>query len=219
MRAAILAILLLSPAALGQTAPERITGTIESFAAPILNVKTAKAGTLAVTLAPEARVVANAKAALADIKPGDFLATTAMAGKDGRLEAQEVRIFAEALRGLGEGQYALTGTEKSLTNGTVSTMSAPEKGKPAVVKLSFHGAIAGPVGICSGHAPAPGQGPCTNEAEIVISPKTSVVRWELGNGRWLEPGKAVSLITLSAPDGKLKTYGVVVEHDGIKPLP
>lgn len=218
MRAALFAIVLMVSPALGDTAPQRITGTIINFAAPVLTVKTAK-GQTTVTLAPEARVVANQREKFATIKNGDFVATTSMAGKDGRLVAQELRIFPEPLRGLGEGQYPYAGTVKSLTNGTVSVITPAAKGKPGSLKLVFYGSTPGPNGICSGHAPAPGQGPCSSDADIVIGPKTTIVSWVLGDPSWLLPGKAVSLFAISDGAGKLSTYGVVAEHNGVKPLP
>lgn len=218
MRAVLLAFVLLSSAAFAETAPQRITGTIASYAAPVLTVKTAK-GTVAVTVVPDARVVANQKIKFADIRTGDFVATTSMAGKDGRLVAQELRLFPEALRGLGEGQYPYAGTSKSLTNGTVQTITAPAKGKAGVLKLGYHGGTAGPAGLCSGHAPAPGQGPCASDSEILIAPKTTLSRWEAGDQSWLEPGKAVSLFAVTEADGKLSSYGILVEHNGVKPLP
>jgi len=213
---------LLSIAAAGaQNTPgaEQIKGTVESFAAPVLTVKTAKGDSLAVTLAPVAHILANEKSDFATLKVGDFIASTSAAGKDGRLLAQELRLFPEPLRGLGEGQYPTDNGSKSLTNAAVTQIAATPKTKGGTIKLSFHGSTPGPNGLCSGHAPSPGQGPCTGDTEIVVGPKTTFSSWVLGDQSWLEPGKAVSLFVLTEPDGKRVTYGVLVEHNGVKPLP
>ncbi len=217
LAAAAFALLFSLFPASAQTAPQRITGTIESFAAAVLTVKTANGENLAITLPPEARVVANEKSQFSSIKPGDFVASTAAPSKDGRLQAKEVRIFPPSLRGLGEGQYPHA--DGSLTNAAVVSATAAPKGKGGVLTLSFHGSMPGPNGSCSGHAPAPGQGPCMGEAEIAVTAKTAVTAWVLGDLTWLEQGKAVSLFAVTGPGGKLSSPGVLVAHNGVKPLP
>jgi len=195
----------------------RITGTIESYAAPVLTVKTAKGQTVAITLSTNARILANERATFSSIKQGDFISSTATAGKDGRLVAKEVRIFPPALRGLGEGQYPHESA--SLTNASVTATTPAPKNKGGVLKLSFHGAVQGPTGTCSGHAPAPDQGPCIGDAEIVVGPKTLVTAWITGDEGWLLTGKSVSLFALADGNGKLSSPGALVEHNGVKPLP
>jgi hypothetical protein len=199
--------------------PQKLKGTIESFAAPVLTVKTAKGESHTIKIAPEARIVTNEKIDITKIKAGDFVATTSAAGKDGRLEALDVRLFPETLHGLGEGQYPYDNGSKSLTNGAVMGLTAAPKGKSTVMKLSFHGSTPGPNGMCSGHAPGPGLGPCASDTEIVVTPKTLILSWVLGDTSWLETGKTVSLYTVPDTGGKEVTYGVVVEHNGVKPLP
>jgi len=216
---ALLAALIAVPAAAETAAPQRITGAIVSFVAPVLTLKTAKGETIAVTLAPEAKVIANARSAFNTIKQNDFVALTAATGKDGKLKAKEVRIFPEPLRGFGEGQYPGDKAGQTRINGTVTEAATTVKGKGGTLKLSFHAAVANPLGICSGHAPAPGQGACTGDAEVLVTPATPVMAWVLGDRSWLEPDKAVSLYAVAGADGKLSTYGVIVERGGVKPLP
>lgn len=208
---------LATPAAQG---PQRITGVIVTFTAPALTVKTAKGTTEVVTLAPGAKVIANHRGAFNAIKANDFVSVTVGTGRDGRLSAREVRVFPEPMRGTGEGRYQAEKPELGRINATVTEAATTVAGKGGSLKLSFHGAVAGPIaGMCSGHAPAPGTGACTSDAEILVNPATPVSVWELGDASWLEPGKAVSLYTVPGPDGKPSTYGVIVEHNGVKPLP
>ena len=221
MRLAVAAAagLILAAAAGAETAPpQHITGVISSYAAPVLTIITAKGETLAVTLAPEAKVIANQRSQFNAIKSNDFVAVTAAAGSDGKLKAKEVRVFPEAMRGFGEGQYAGDKAEQSRINGTVKEAATTVRGKGGTLKITFHGAITGPGGVCSGHASAPGQGACTGETEVAVSPATPVVVWVLGDPSWLETGKAVSLYTVTGGDGKAATYGVIVEHGGVKPI-
>lgn len=200
------------------SAPERVTGTIVSFSAPDLTVKTAK-GPVTIALAANAKIIANERSSFNAIKQNDFVAVTAAAGKDGKLKAKEVRVLSEPLRGFGEGQYPGDKAEQTRINGTVTEASTTVKGKGGSLKVSFHAAAANVLGICSGHAPAPGKGACTGDAEVMVTPATPVMAWVPGDPSWLEIGKAVSLIAVAAPDGKRTTYGVIVERAGVKPLP
>jgi hypothetical protein len=215
----VFAAVLAAPAVAQTAPPQRIIGSITAFTAPTLTVITSKGETLAILLAPDAKVIANKRSTFNAIQQNDFVALTAVVGKDGKLKAKEVRQFPEPLRGVGEGLYPGDKTTETRINATVTEAATTVKGKGGTLKLSFHAAAANPLGICSGHAPAPGKGGCTGDAEILVTPATPVTNWVLGDPSWLATGKAVSLYTVMNSEGKLVTYGVVVEHDGIKPLP
>lgn len=217
MRFLAFALLLVLAPAQGEGSAQRVTGTIESYAAPLLTVKTAKGESVVIALSSGAHILGNQKTQFISIHQGDFISSSAAAGKDGRLAAKEVRILPPALHGLGEGQYPFGSA--SLTNATVVSATPAPKGKGGVLKLSFHGATQGPTGSCSGHAPAAGQGPCMGEADIVVGAKTPVTVWLPGDESWLQIGKAVSLYVASDAGGKLSSPGVLVEHNGVKPLP
>jgi hypothetical protein len=87
----------------GQGQPARILGTIDSFNGQNLSVKSQDGQLVSITVPPDLKVMANAKTSLADIKPGDFVGSAADKGPDGKLHAEEVHIFPEAMRGTGEG--------------------------------------------------------------------------------------------------------------------
>lgn len=212
------ATLVASAVAQNPPPPQRIKGTIESFAAPTLTVKTDQGTTVAVALTPDAKVIANEKSSLAAIKPGDFVASAAMLGPDGKLHSQELRIFPEALRGVGEGQYPMNQPNQSMTNATVQEVNGKVKTSQGVLKLTFHGSTPSANGVCSGHASAPGKGNCEGTTELVLDKNVPVMKWVLGDSSWLEKGKAVSVFAMTGPDGKLTARGVVVEHNGVKPL-
>jgi hypothetical protein len=208
-----------APAAPAPAAAQHIKGVIEELSGPALTVKTADGNAMTVTLTADAKIIANQRSALKEIKANDFLSSTAQAGPDGKLHAQEVRVFPEPMRGIGEGQYAGDAPNRSMTNATVTEVVAVAKGKPGSFKLTFHGSIATAGGGCSGHASGPGKGTCTGTTEILVGPKVPVMLWVLGDASWLEKGKAVSFFAVTGANGKLTTYGVVVEHNGVKPLP
>lgn len=189
--------------------PMQVQGTIMSFTAPVLVVRATDGRILAVTLKPEAKIVASEKSSSGAIKPNDFVSSSGGTDKDGTLGADELRILPDALRGMGEGQYPWEGTDRRLTNATVLEI-VPGEGKSVRLKLGFHGSVSGSDGRCSGHATAPGQGPCNGQSEITLGAKVPVTRWLLADTALLEPGKSVSLIALKANDGTLSSFGVIV---------
>ena len=63
-------------------------------------------------LAPNVLVLQTRPANLADIKPNDFVASAARIGTDGKLHSTEVRIFPDAMRGVGEGQRPMNDAGK-----------------------------------------------------------------------------------------------------------
>src|SRR4029077_17971793 len=72
-------------------------------------------------LVPNFLVLQNQTATLADIKPNDFVASAAARGGDGKLHSTELRIFPDAMRGVGEGQRPMNDARnQTMTNATVT---------------------------------------------------------------------------------------------------
>ena len=108
----------------------RIRGTVEKLDDHTLTVKSRDGQPVTVTLAPNVTVAYLVKKSLADIKAGDFVASTSVKETDGKNHSVELRIFPEAMRGLGEGQYAWDlGPGSLMTNATVSGVTARRKAK------------------------------------------------------------------------------------------
>jgi poly(3-hydroxybutyrate) depolymerase len=99
-----------------------VTGTIQSIATDSLQLRTADLQEVRVTLSPQTRVVKTVAATLNDVHQGDFIGTTALE-RDGKRVSTEVHIFAEALRGTGEGHYPWNQPDTTMTNGAVATMT------------------------------------------------------------------------------------------------
>src|SRR6185312_6308601 len=113
---------LLAGPALAQ-APNAVTvaGTVTAVESGSVTVKADDGKTETVKLAPNYIVVRNSPATLADIKPNDFVASAAARGADGKLHSTELRIFPEAMRGLGEGQNPMNDARgQTMTNATVT---------------------------------------------------------------------------------------------------
>ena len=195
--AGALSALLALPAA-AQNAPEgtptRIRGTVEKLDGQSLMVKSRDGQQLTIVLAPNFAVRYLVKKSLADVKSGDFVATTSTKGTDGKNHSVELRIFPEAMRGLGEGQYAWDLMPDSLmTNATVTGIAGAPQGQ--TLKVTYKG----------------------GESEIVVGPDTPVFTYESGDASLLKPGAAVFLVALKKPDGTLAAQGVTAEKDGLRP--
>jgi hypothetical protein len=177
-----------------QGTPTRIRGTVEKLDGQNLTVKSREGPELTIVLAPNFIVSYLVKKSLADIKSGDFVATTSTKGTDGKNHSVELRIFPEALRGVGEGQYAWDLMPDSLmTNATVTGIAGAPQGQ--TLKVSYKG----------------------GESEIVVGPETPVFGYGTGDASLLKPGAAVFIVALKQPDGTLTASRVTAEKDGVKP--
>jgi hypothetical protein len=100
-----------------------ILGTVEKVDATSISVKNDESGVAqSFQLAPgNLLVLRNKTAILADIKPNDFVASAAVRGVDGKLHSTELRIFPDAMRGVGEGQRPMNDARnQTMTNATVT---------------------------------------------------------------------------------------------------
>ena len=178
-----------------QGTPVRVRGTVEKLDGQNLTVKSREGQSLTVALADKVIVSYLTKMTAADIKTGDFVASTGIKGTDGKVHAIEVRIFPENLRGVGEGQYPWDLKPDSImTNATVGTITKSPQGN--VLKVSYKG----------------------SESEFTIDPDTPVYGTATdGNTGLLKPGAAVFVIALKGEDGKLTSARLYAEKDGIKP--
>jgi hypothetical protein len=187
------ALALAQSTATAQT-PARVRGSIEAMSGSEMTVKTREGDTMKIALAPNLAVGTVRRAALADIKPGDFVGSAAMKGRDGKLHALEVHIFPEAMRGTGEGQRPWdSGPDSSMTNATVGEVAASPEGN--VLKLTYKGGT----------------------AEIVVDPNTPIVTLAPGDASMLMPGRAVMLFVVPDAAGKPTAARVTVESGGVKP--
>jgi hypothetical protein len=193
---ALVALLTLPAAA--QNAPEgtptRIRGTVEKLDGQTLLVKSREGQQLTIALAPNFTVAAVVKKSLADIKAGDYVGAASTKGTDGKLQALEVLIFPEAMRGTGEGERPWDLTSDSLmTNATVGGIASAAQGQ--ALKLTYKG----------------------GESEIIVGPDIPIVTFAPGDASLLKPGAAIITTALKKPDGSLSAARVTAEKDGVKP--
>jgi hypothetical protein len=185
--------------------PIRIRAIVTSYSAPTLVVKSDDGQSVTVTVPADLRIIANAKATLDDIKPGDFVGSAADKGPDGKLHAEEVHIFAEALRGTGEGHRPMAGgTERTMTNATVT----------AADRTMTNATVSGVAGA-AGSKTLKLQYK-DGEQEIVVAPDVPIVRLLVGDTSLLVPGATVALGYIQKDGGNVAT-NLAAEKDGVKP--
>ena len=193
LTAVFVAVLALSAAA--QNAPTRIRGTVEKLDGQTLMVKSRDGQSLSIALAPDFTVRAVVAKTIADIKPGDFVASTSVKGPDGKLRAIEVHILPESLRGVArEGQFPWDLVPDSLmTNATAAQITSAPEGQ--VMRVTYK----------------------DGEAEVTIPPGIPIVGYVPGDASLLKPGATVFITAQKNADGSLTASGVTAEKDGVKP--
>ena len=184
--------------ALAQAPPEgtrqRVVGTVDKLDGNNLMVKSNDGQPVTVVLDDNAAVFGVEKRTIADIKPGDFLASGGVKGTDGKIHAVEVRIFPETLRGIGEGQRPWdVKPDGVMTNATVGTVSQSPEGGVIHVKYK------------------------EGESEFTVGPEVPILGYVAGDRSLLKPGAAIFTVAQKKPDGRLTTGRVTAEKNGVKP--
>ncbi len=173
--------------------PLRIRGTVDKLDGRTLSVKERDGQVAAVTLAPNAAIGTLVRRSLADIKPGDFVASTGIKDKTGKIHAIEVRIFPKATPDGGR-QFAWDLSPNSvMTNATVGKVTKAPQGE--VLHVTFKG----------------------GESEYSIGPGVPVLATAPGDISLLKPGAVVFVLALKHPDGSLTSNRLYAEKNGVKP--
>src|SRR6202166_4500788 len=181
IRAALFFVAAVAATAALAQAPQtvRLRGVIEKVDGKTVLAKSDKGADLKLNLADKMLVVEVVKASLADIKPGDFIGSGAMPQPDGSQKAIEVHIFAESMRGTGEGFRPWDGAPNStMTNGTVGTTVTSVDGPVITVKYK------------------------DGEKKIIVTPDVPIVRYEIADMSAVKPGVAFTIVAaVKKPDG------------------
>lgn len=172
-----------------------LRGAIEHVGGDTMQVKKSDGASVTVHLAQNAKIAAVAGATLADIKPGTFIGTAARPQPDGRLQAIEIHIFPESMRGTGEGNRAWdAGPGSSMTNGTVGQQVNKVEGNTLTVKY---------------------QG---GDKAVTVTPSTKVVALVPGNRDDLKPNEKVFIPGATpAGNGSVEANRLTVGKNGVAP--
>jgi hypothetical protein len=198
---------------------QHVRGEITKVEGNALEVKTSSGETMKLKLADTARVGLVEKADMASISDGAFIGTTAVPQADGTLRAVEVHVFAEKLRGTGEGHQpwdlepgstmtnatvaktgqggggtaASGGTGSTMTNATVANVQG--SGGAKKLQLKFKG----------------------GEKTVVVPAGIPVVKIEPGDRSKLVRGAHAFIIASRQPDGTLVAERLNVGARGVVP--
>ena len=187
----LLAALLLPAAAHAQAQQQRIRGTIVAVDANTLSVKSREGSDLKLALAPNVSIGTVKKIALADIKPGSFVGSTAVQGDDGMLVAREVHVLPPNTNP-GHRPWDLE-PGSTMTNANVSTVMQSVKGR--VLTLEYQG----------------------GSQKILVPESTPVVVGVPATRADLVVGEYAFIAAEAAADGKLTAVRVQVSKDGVRP--
>jgi hypothetical protein len=173
----------------------RLRGVIDKVDGNTVTAKSDKGDALTLNLADKMLVVAVVKASLADIKDGDFIGSGAMPQPDGSQKAIEVHIFAESMRGTGEGFRPWDGAPNStMTNGTVGNTVTGVDGPVVTVKYK------------------------DGDKKIIVGPDVPIVRYEVADMSAVKPGAAFTVVAATKqPDGSFNISRINVGRDGVVP--
>jgi len=195
LAAACLLVLATSLPSAAQTVPStRIRGTIQAVAAHAMTVKARDGQTVDITLTEPLTVLTVKKVNLASIAAGSYVGIATRTGTGGVMQAIEVLVFPESMRGAGEGSYPWDLEPAStMTNGTVN----------GAVKASS--ALERTVAYKDG------------SKTIQVSPNAPVVTFAPAERADLKAGAPVFLSAMKNAEGTFSAARVVVGKDGVAP--
>lgn len=191
-------------------------------AAPQPGVPQAQPATFTVSVLPDTRYVGSDKAVLDGVKPGMYAGAAVTQSPDGSLKAADVYLYAEALRGSGEGRFFEA--DRLIINGVVSAVQPPPAGGAGSMTLHYRGAALSGLGrgktLCEGRASPPAYASalaCQADAVIAVTASTPVSALTPGDKSLLLPGSLVTVAMTKTPDNKDVTPGVIVEKSVANP--
>jgi hypothetical protein len=188
--------------------------SLEVLSSPVGAMKTGEA--FNVSVLPGTRYVGSDKTTLATIKPGDYAGAAVTEGRNGSLRAQDIYLYAPALRGTGEGRFPEG--DRLIVNGAVSAIQTPADSKQnGSLTLHYRGALLSGLGrgrtLCEGRAVPSAYASalaCEGDAVLEVPPGTQVSTLAVGNKNLLVVGSTVTVAMTKDGDRNV-TPGVVVE--------
>jgi outer membrane lipoprotein SlyB len=170
-------------------------GTLDQVSGNALTIKARNGTSTTVQLKADAKVIAVEKGTMSDIKDNSFVGITALAQPGGAIKAVEVHVFAEPLRGIGEGHYPWDLMPNStMTNAAVTQQVKKVEGNTLSLKYK------------------------DGEKMIVVPSDAPVVNLVPGDKTDLKPGTKIFIPAWAKKaDGSWEAAVVLVGRDGITP--
>jgi hypothetical protein len=179
-----------------------IAGEVTAWDGKNLTLKTAMGGeTVKIAVMDGANVSVLTKSSLADIKQNDYIASAGKKNPDGTLSAYDIRILPESFRGRIDtfSPYPAGGTStemtNTMTNATIDAIVA-QSGDGKTLKVKYK----------------------DGEQTIVVTPKTAVMRQEVGKIDDVKVGAHVSVAAVKTDAGFVGTRIAVGKDGAIPPI-
>jgi hypothetical protein len=173
-----------------QPQPTRVRGTIENVESNVLLVKSREGNEVRIQVGEKTGVIGLKKIGLADIEPNAFVGVAASPQPDGSQKAISIHIFPEASRGFNEGSRAYdVRPNSSMTNGAVANRVKGADGD--VLTITYK----------------------DGEKKIIVTPETSIVRFEAGELSELRQGAKIVATVVERADGAKEVVRVNVGRD------
>jgi hypothetical protein len=174
-----------------------IRGTVASVS-PASVVVTTDSGSVTVALSQPLQLYDREPGTLADVKENSFIGVTSVKQADGTEKATEIHVFAEDLRGLGEGSRMMTADTNGnrMTNGAVSGSGSRMTNGSASPSRMSNGSVASASGSTYVVRYAGGS------QTVTVPPNTPVTELK-ATTKTLAVGDQVYLIARKAADGSL----------------
>jgi hypothetical protein len=191
---AVAAAFLIAGAALAQSPPTRIRGAISAIDDKSVTIARREGGTAKVNLADNWGVLLVVPVTMADIKENSFVGIASLKAPDGTLNALEVLVFPENMRGVGEGHYPWDLQPESLmTNATVAKLAEAPSGQTLTLKYK------------------------DGNQTINVKPGTPIVTFQPGTRADAKVGAKLMVTATKDADGSLKAARMLVGKDGMTP--
>ena len=174
--------------------PVRVRGTVVSLEGSKLVVHPKEGSDVTVNLADNFAALAVVKSSMTDIKEGTFVGTATVTQPDTTLRSLEIVIFADDLKGTGEGHYPWDlGSKSMMTNATVVNAVKSVDGQK--ITVTYKG----------------------GEKKIDVPTNVPVVAVMKGNKSEIGAGVAVFVPTEKQTDGSLRGGAILYGKDGVIP--
>ena len=173
--------------------PIRLRGVIEQVDTQSITIKERRGEIIKIAMPPNLNITEVYPIKMSDIQENSYIGTATMTSSSGRLEALEVLMFPESMRGTGEGHYAWDLMPGSMmTNASVSQLKTIGSGRE--LTLDYKGG-----------------------SKVVYVPESApIVTFRPGSSALLV-SQANAILTVIEKDGQVTLLRITVGKDGFKP--
>lgn len=177
-----------------QSPTSRVRGVVEKVEGKRLFVTSREGKSLEVQIGDKADVIGLEKISLAEVPPNAFVGVAAARAESGSEQAISIHVFPETSRGFNEGSRPYdVRPNSSMTNGAFAERV---KGIDRdVITIKYRG----------------------GEKTVVVTPASSIVRFEPGNLAEVNPGVRIVATIAERADGSKEAVRILVGRNGLVP--